>query len=40
MIIFVDKTRNGEDSQTILYEFDGAWNKWREIGYCVVNHEY
>jgi replicative DNA helicase len=40
LIVFVDKTRNDTDGQTILYEFNGAWNKWNEIGYCTVLHDY
>ncbi len=37
-ILFLDKTRNGDRGITILYQFDGAWNKWTEIGYCNVSH--
>jgi replicative DNA helicase len=40
LIVFVDKTRNDVDGQTIVYEFNGAWNKWMEIGYCTVLHDF
>lgn len=33
-IMFINKTRNDEDDLCILFRFDGAWNKWTEIGYC------
>ncbi|MEW5569727.1 DnaB-like helicase C-terminal domain-containing protein [Rossellomorea marisflavi] len=33
-IIFVDKTRNDEDSVAILYKYDGHINVWHEMGYC------
>lgn len=39
MIIFLDKTRNDEGDTTILYQFDGAWNKWIELGYCTPKHQ-
>lgn len=38
-IIFLDKTRNDEDGIALLYQFDGAWNSWKEIGYCNVSHQ-
>lgn len=37
-IVFLDKTRNDDDGLTLLYQFDGAWNSWKEIGYCNVSH--
>lgn len=40
MIAFIDKTRNDDDSQTILYEFNGRFNNWKEIGYCTVINDY
>lgn len=40
IIGFLDKTRNDEDKQTIVYEFNGAFNKWREIGYCTVHQDF
>jgi hypothetical protein len=39
LILFLDKTRNDEDKQTLLYHFDGKYNKWREVGYCTVFHD-
>lgn len=33
-IVFVDKTRNDEDSVAILYKYDGHINVWHELGYC------
>ena len=37
-VFFLDKTRNDDDGQSILYQFDGAWNMWREIGFCTPSH--
>jgi energy-coupling factor transporter ATP-binding protein EcfA2 len=33
-IVFVDKTRNDEDSKAILYKYDGHINIWHELGFC------
>ena len=33
--VYIDKTRFGEDSQFILYEFMGAWGIYKEIGLCL-----
>lgn len=33
-IMFVDKTRNDEDSVAVLYKYDGHINVWHELGYC------
>lgn len=33
-IVFVDKTRNDEDSIAVLYKYDGHINVWHELGYC------
>jgi replicative DNA helicase len=38
-LIFLDKTRNDEGETVLLYQFDGAWNKWTEIGYCTPKHQ-
>ncbi len=38
-IMFLDKTRNDEGEICILYQFDGAWNKWIELGYCLPKHQ-
>lgn len=40
IVAFLDKTRNDEDKQTVVYEFMGAFNRWKEIGYCTVFHDY
>jgi replicative DNA helicase len=40
LIAFLDKTRNDEDKQQILYEFNGRFNKWVEVGYCNVINEH
>ena len=37
-LMFVDKTRNDDDGKVVLYEFNGAWNLWREIGFATVSH--
>lgn len=37
-LMFVDKTRNDDDGKVILYEFNGAWNLWHEIGFATVSH--
>lgn len=39
MIVFLDKTRNDEGDTTIIYQFDGSWNKWTELGYCTPKHQ-
>lgn len=33
-IFFLHKTRNNDNGICILYEFQGIYNKWKEIGYC------
>jgi replicative DNA helicase len=38
-IIFLDKSRNDEGEAAFLYQFDGAWNKWIELGYCTPKHQ-
>lgn len=40
VVAFVDKTRNDEDKQQLLYEFNGRFNTWREIGYCHVVNDH
>lgn len=39
VIAFLDKTRNDDDKQTLVYEFNGRFNAWKEIGYCSVFHD-
>ena len=38
-LVFLDKTRNDEGETVLLYQFDGAWNKWIELGYCTPKHQ-
>lgn len=38
-LIFLDKTRNDEGENVLLYQFDGSWNKWIELGYCTPKHQ-
>jgi replicative DNA helicase len=40
IIAFLDKTRNDDDKQQVLYEFNGRFNRWTEIGYCTVINEH
>lgn len=40
LIAFLDKTRNDDDKQQVLYEFNGRFNKWVEIGYCNVINDH
>lgn len=37
-IFFLCKTRADEDDKCIVQEFRGAWNKWKEIGFCTPSH--
>lgn len=39
IVVFLDKTRNDEDKQQILYEVNGRFNSWKEIGYCHIVNE-
>lgn len=38
-IMFLDKSRNDGGDICILFQFDGAWNQWREIGYCIPKRQ-
>ena len=40
LVAFLDKTRNDEDKQTILDEWNGRYNKWTEIGYCTIYNDH
>ena len=40
MVCFVDKTRDDDDKKTILFQWDGAWNVWREVGYCTIINDH
>lgn len=36
VIAFVDKTRNDDGKQQLLYKFTGRFNWWKEVGFCKV----
>ena len=38
-LLFLDKTRNSEGEIALIYQFDGAWNKWTELGFATVKHD-
>lgn len=38
-IFFHSKSRNGEAGRTVLYKFVSKYNKWKELGLCVVGEE-
>lgn len=40
IVAFLDKTRNDEDKQQVLYEVNGRFNSWKEIGYCNILNEH
>lgn len=40
MVLFLNKTRSDEDGQTLLYQWDGAWNRWIEIGFCTIVNDH
>ena len=40
IVAFLDKTRNEEDKQQVLYEVNGRFNSWKEIGYCNILNEH
>lgn len=40
LVAFLDKTRNDDDKIQVLYQFNGRFNRWREIGYCSVLNEH
>lgn len=40
IVVFINKTRNDEDAKQILYQWDGAWNKWYEVGSCVIKDDH
>lgn len=40
IVAFLDKTRNDEDKQQVLYEVNGRFNSWKEIGYCNIVNEH
>lgn len=40
VVIFLDKTRNDERGQTLLYCVNGAFNSWQEVGYCTIKNDH
>lgn len=38
-LVFLNKTRNDDGGICVLFKFDGAWNSWKEIGYCTPMHQ-
>lgn len=40
IVAFLDKTRNDEDKQQVLYEANLTWNNWREVGFCTIRNEH
>ena len=38
-VFFVNKTRNDEAGQTLLYQWDSAWNRWKELGFCKIHRD-
>ena len=39
-IFFVDKTRSDDSSQTLLYEWNPRFNKWKELGFAKVINDH
>lgn len=40
IVAFLDKTRNDEDKQQIIYEWKAHYNCWKEIGYCQIFNDH
>lgn len=40
IVAFLNKTRSDETDQTILFQFDGQWNRWQEIGFCTIKNDH
>ena len=40
IVVFINKTRNDEDANQILYRWDAQWNKWTEMGYCTIKNDH
>lgn len=40
MVLFLNKTRSDEDGQTLLYQWDSAWNRWLEVGFCTIMNDH
>lgn len=39
-VVFINKTRNDEGNNEILYQWDSIWNQWIEIGYCHIDNDH
>lgn len=39
-VFFINKTRNDEGDRQILFEWQGHYNKWKEIGYCTIRNDH
>lgn len=40
VVAFLDKTRNDEDKQQVLYEWIGRFNEWKEVGFCSITNDH
>lgn len=40
IVAFLNKTRNDEDGQTVLYEWQAHFNIFKELGYCKIVNEH
>lgn len=40
IIVFINKTRNDESDREILYEWNSRFNKWVELGYCIIRNDH
>lgn len=40
IVVFLDKTRNDEDKQQVLFEVNGRFNSWKEIGHCNIMNDH
>ena len=40
IVVFIDKTRNDENAKCIIFEWNSAWNKWTELGYCTILNDH
>ena len=39
-VFFINKTRNDEGGNEILFQWDSVWNQWYEIGYCNIKNDH
>lgn len=39
-VCFINKTRNGQDGITILFEWQPHYNKWIELGFCNIQNDH